>query len=195
VIALEAIHAAGYIHRDIKPDNLLLDAAGHMKLSDFGLCKPVDVSTLPAFAAADASVAGAAAGLPPSPSPRSQGEQLRHWQQNRRKLAFSTVGTPDYIAPEVGGAAAAAWVLAKALPPKAGAPFLTRCLHAAAGADEEGVRHGVRLVERGGHRVRNDGRLPPLLLGWGMQGRGRCAAAWSRSGAARTPLPCSGLTA
>jgi serine/threonine kinase 38 len=26
---------------------------------------------------------------------------LAHWQQNRRQLAFSTVGTPDYIAPEV----------------------------------------------------------------------------------------------
>ncbi|XP_042756166.1 serine/threonine-protein kinase CBK1 isoform X4 [Lactuca sativa] len=28
-------------------------------------------------------------------------EQLQHWQMNRRKLVFSTVGTPDYIAPEV----------------------------------------------------------------------------------------------
>ncbi len=51
VLALEAIHTAGYIHRDIKPDNLLLDSSGRMKLSDFGLCKPVDVRSLPEFTA------------------------------------------------------------------------------------------------------------------------------------------------
>lgn len=41
---------------------------------------------------------------------------------------------------------------------------------AARGADEEGVRHGVRLVECGRHRVRDDGRLPALLL--------RCVLHW-----------------
>ena len=38
LLAIDSIHQLGFIHRDIKPDNLLLDDRGHIKLSDFGLC-------------------------------------------------------------------------------------------------------------------------------------------------------------
>ena len=39
--AISSVHALGYIHRDIKPDNMLLDHRGHLRLTDLGLCKKV----------------------------------------------------------------------------------------------------------------------------------------------------------
>jgi serine/threonine protein kinase len=42
VLAVASVHKLGYIHRDLKPDNVLLDWNGHLKLTDLGLCKKVE---------------------------------------------------------------------------------------------------------------------------------------------------------
>jgi len=39
ILALSHIHSFEIIYRDIKPENLLIDSEGHIKMTDFGFAK------------------------------------------------------------------------------------------------------------------------------------------------------------
>ncbi|EGZ07591.1 hypothetical protein PHYSODRAFT_565489 [Phytophthora sojae] len=107
VLAIQSVHDLGYIHRDMKPDNVLLDAHGHLKLTDLGLCKKMDsrVDLLPvsqhAMNPEQAAAAAAAAATRGGGGGNSVDASRSKPFSRNRQVAFSTVGTPDYIAPEV----------------------------------------------------------------------------------------------
>lgn len=106
-LAIQYVHGLGYVHRDLKPDNILIDQDGHIRLTDFGLCKSVDTKKFSLYDWARKKDKG---GLREAKGTAAV-EEVDHakasqtYKTNRKnrdkKLVFSTVGTPDYIAPEV----------------------------------------------------------------------------------------------
>ena len=79
--ALHFAHEAGIIHRDVKPANMMIDAAGHAKLTDFGVAR----FTEPEGDQSEATRAGTIVGTPSYMSP----EQIQGQPIDRRSDIFS----------------------------------------------------------------------------------------------------------
>ncbi len=128
--ALEAAHAAGFVHRDVKPENILLDAQGQALLTDFGIARETRVLRQ-AGSIRTLSATGLPVGTPEYMAP----EQLRGESADQRVDVYALgavlyellTGTVPHEAPTPYEVAALA-LMAPLTPPSARNPQVGRAL-------------------------------------------------------------------
>jgi predicted Ser/Thr protein kinase len=153
---LAAAHDAGLIHRDFKPENVLLARDGRVLVGDFGLARAIEATTTTADESGEAQPADAAL-----------------------TVTGAVIGTPAYMAPEqVAGEptpvsdqyafCVTAWEACFGRRPYAGATVGEQHAAARAGRIERGTRGGGRASRRfeaalrRGLAARADDRFPSM---------------------------------
>jgi len=88
---LAAAHAAGIVHRDFKPENVLVDRANRVKVADFGLARaePVSAPVLPSNAPVDLTRTGSLMGTPAYMAPEQYAGKVGDPRSDQFALAVT----------------------------------------------------------------------------------------------------------